>query len=216
MYFKVQMIISMVFALVVVPFSATAKHHKPISPIAGTRAALIAQNVAANHAHLARIKDTPQLKKLEKGKVLVPISHIKGVIMDSRTKPENRFLRVEAAQFLGRFAGIHLVKYHRRVFVTSAVRTMDYQRQLRKRNPNAAKADSGLLQSSHPTGETFDISTRVMVPKEAAWARMYLYSQKRAGRIIVEEETIEPCFHIMVIPASLLKATHAKRREHRT
>jgi hypothetical protein len=170
----------------------------------------MAQNVFADKAHLPRIQNSSQLKQFEREKILVSTSHIKGVV-DSRIKPEYRYLRPNAARFLAQFASVHLQNYHRSLVLTSAVRPIDYQQSLRKRNGNAAKS-SGPLQSSHPTGETFDVSKRVMVPAEQAWARSYLLKKKVAGRIIPEEEMVQPCFHIMVLPS--VKTAHHVSPHH--
>ena len=203
----------------VAPLSATAKHHTQhhhrfVSPLKGSRAALVAQNRAADKAHLQRFKSNAQLRLKEKARVLVKTSYIPGVIDSRISTPENKYLLPNAERFLRIFAKKHLKKWHRSLVLTSAVRSKDYQRSLRGRNRNAARSDTGLLQTSHTTGETFDISKKVMVPREVVSTRLYLLTQVNLHKIIVEEEDRQPCFHIMVLPsrsASPLKS----RRHHR-
>jgi hypothetical protein len=81
--------------------------------------------------------------------------------------------------------------------VTSAVRTVEYQRKLIGVNGNAAPAE-GDVASPHLTGGAIDIAKSQMSKKEIAWMRRWLLPLQDAGQIDVEEEFKQACFHITV------------------
>jgi hypothetical protein len=84
--------------------------------------------------------------------------------------------------------------------VNSAVRTVEFQHWLRKRNRNAADLD-GDTASPHLTGATIDVSKRWMSRKQLKWMRDYLLAFQTAGMIDVEEEFRQRVFHITVYKA---------------
>ena len=81
--------------------------------------------------------------------------------------------------------------------MNSAVRTVAYQRHLLRINGNAAPAE-GDVASPHLTGATIDIAKKGLSPSEVGWMRAYLLPLQAAGKIDVEEEFEQACFHITV------------------
>jgi hypothetical protein len=81
--------------------------------------------------------------------------------------------------------------------LTSAVRTVEFQQKLQHTNGNAAPAE-GETASPHLTGQAIDIAKHGLSITEIAWLRGYLLPLSQQGRIDVEEEFQQSCFHISV------------------
>ena len=112
--------------------------------------------------------------------------------------PTNRrYCRPWTAKFLADLSRAHYARFHRPVQVNSAVRTVEYQRHLMEVNGNAAPAD-GDIASPHLTGAAIDIAKKGLSTDEVAWMRGYLYPLQMAGKLDVEEEFYQSCFHIAV------------------
>jgi hypothetical protein len=77
------------------------------------------------------------------------------------------------------------------------VRTVVYQKQLMKINGNATAAE-GDIASPHLTGATIDIAKQGLSRQEIGWMRAWLLPLEQAGKIDVEEEFQQSCFHITV------------------
>ena len=84
-----------------------------------------------------------------------------------------------------------------RIEVSSAVRTVEYQKRLMEINGNAAQAE-GDIASPHLTGATIDIAKQGLSRREIYWMRDRLHVLQDAGKIDVEEEFQQSCFHITV------------------
>ncbi len=91
----------------------------------------------------------------------------------------------------------HEAAFHRPLEVSSAVRTVEYQKRLMEINGNAAPAEGDIV-SPHLTGATIDIAKEGMSREEIAWMRRRLLALEEAGKIDVEEEFKQACFHITV------------------
>jgi hypothetical protein len=167
-------------------------------PLRGSHESLVHQNEMAEADGLERILDDEDLNnRIANGSLVhVPVSSALSV---NANLPENRrYCRPWTAKFLtdlsiahsARFAGASLE-------VTSAVRTVAYQRQLRHINGNAAAAD-GDVASPHLTGGTIDIAKAGMTAREIGWMRAWLIPLEQQGKIDVEEEFRQSCFHISV------------------
>ena len=74
---------------------------------------------------------------------------------------------------------------------------MHYQARLQRVNGNAA-ATAGEAASPHLTGQAIDFGKRGMSSTQLAWMRGYLMPLMQAGKIDVEEEFQQACFHISV------------------
>lgn len=105
-----------------------------------------------------------------------------------------RYVRPAAASFMLEFDRRFNQTTGRYLTVDSAVRPQDVQRQLARRNRNAAPA-TGTRASSHERGTTFDISKR-MKRGHYHWLLTQLAYYQALGRIHVIEE--KSCIHIMV------------------
>ncbi len=81
--------------------------------------------------------------------------------------------------------------------MNSAVRTVEYQKRLMRQNGNAAAAEGDIV-SPHLTGATIDIAKQGLSREEMAWMRSQLLGLQQAGKIDVEEEFAQACFHITV------------------
>jgi hypothetical protein len=77
------------------------------------------------------------------------------------------------------------------------VRTVEYQKQLMEINGNAAQAEGDIV-SPHVTGATIDIAKHGLSRQEVGWLRRWLLPLQTAGKIDVEEEFQQACFHITV------------------
>jgi hypothetical protein len=94
-------------------------------------------------------------------------------------------------------AGDFYSRFHTPLQVNSAVRTVDFQRHLERTNGNAAPA-AGDTASPHLTGQAVDIAKHGLTLPQVAWLRMYLQPLIGSGKIDVEEEFQQACFHISV------------------
>jgi hypothetical protein len=117
--------------------------------------------------------------------------------------PENRrYCRPWTATFLTDLARAHAARFHAPLEVSSAVRTVAYQKELEKINGNAAAAE-GEIASPHLTGATIDIAKQGLNRQEIGWMRAWLLPLEQAGKIDVEEEFQQACFHITVYKSYL-------------
>ena len=77
------------------------------------------------------------------------------------------------------------------------MRTVSFQRHLAHYNGNAAPA-YGDTASPHLTGQAIDIGKKGMSLHEIAWMRTVLGQLQASGKLDVEEEFQQACFHISV------------------
>ncbi len=86
------------------------------------------------------------------------------------------------------------------------------RRHLERVNGNAAGVD-GDSASPHLTGQAIDFGKRGMSITEIAWMRAYLKPLMDAGKLDVEEEFHQACFHISVYRAYLPTKKNRQPRE---
>jgi uncharacterized protein DUF5715 len=180
------------------------------APLRGSHESLVHQNEMAEAEGLERILDDADLAdRIAQGSLVrVPVSATLHINTDL---PENRrYCRPWTAKFLSDIARAHSTSFGGALEVTSAVRTVEFQRQLRHVNGNAAAAD-GDVASPHLTGSTIDIAKQGLTSREIGWMRSWLIPLEQAGKIDVEEEFKQACFHISVYKkyAEPKPATHA-------
>ncbi|MFC5862643.1 DUF5715 family protein [Acidicapsa dinghuensis] len=168
------------------------------SPLRGSHESLVHQNEMAEAEGLERILDETDLENRIASGSLVPVP-VSAALSVNTDLPENhRYCRPWTAQFLHDFSQAHAAKFPgHSLEVTSAVRTVEYQRQLRRINGNAAAAD-GDIASPHLTGGTIDIGKSGLSAREIGWIRAWLIPLEQQGKIDVEEEFRQACFHISV------------------
>ena len=167
------------------------------APLFGSHDILVHQNVMADQAGLQRILNEDDLLDKRRHGDLVGLPLGPALRVDARLPANRRFCRPWVAQYLTALAQAHFARFHTPLQVNSAVRTVEFQQQLTHRNGNAAPAE-GDTASPHLTGQAVDLAKRGMSLAEIAWMRGALLNGIEAGRIDVEEEFQQSCFHISV------------------
>jgi hypothetical protein len=166
-------------------------------PLYGSHEILLHQNEMADHDGLNRVRDDADLIDLLREKKLVAIPTNAMLLVDQRLPDNRRYSRPWTAEFLAVLSHDYYASFHQPLFVTSAVRTVAVQEHLLRTNGNAAPA-GGDTASPHLTGQAVDIAKHGLSPLEIAWMRTYLSPLIDQGKIDVEEEFQQSCFHISV------------------
>ena len=170
------------------------------SPLAGSFESLARQNDKTEDDSLERIEDEDDLADRIARKVLVPVPASAALAVNGDLPENHRYCRPWTALFLANLAKIHAAQFHKPIEVSSAVRTVDYQKRLIETNGNAAAAEGDVV-SPHVTGATVDIAKQGLSRREMAWMRSWLLPLQKAGKIDVEEEFHQACYHITVYKA---------------
>jgi len=163
----------------------------------GSYESMLRQNEEIDRLHLPRIANDEELADLESRGELVLITEGRGLTVASNLEPSRRYCRPWTNEFLGDLGQAYYEQFHRPIEVTSAVRTMEQQRKLRRHNRNAAP-ETGENSSSHLAGLTVDILKRGMTRKQHQWVEQYIYDLKQQGLVEPAEERRQPVFHVMV------------------
>lgn len=163
----------------------------------GSHEILVRQNVVADRDGLDRIQDDADLNRMRAQRLLVGLPVSRELDVDDRLPVNRRYARPWTAQFLATLARAHYARFHTSLQVNSAVRTVEFQQHLMHINGNAAPAE-GETASPHLTGQAIDIAKHGLSMTEIAWMRGYLLPLIQEGRIDVEEEFQQSCFHISV------------------
>ena len=166
-------------------------------PLKGSLESLERQNERNDAEGLERILDENDLRDRIAEKLLVPLPVSSALTVDPSLPAMHRYCRPWTATFLSDLSRAHAGRFFDPLEVTSAVRPASYQKQLRLVNGNATAAE-GDVASPHETGATIDIAKNGMSRAEIAWMRSHLLALELAGKIDVEEEFRQPCFHITV------------------
>jgi hypothetical protein len=177
-------------------------HPMNLPPMRGSRESLVRQNERADQEGLARIQDDADIVALLHNGLLVALPVGTGLHADPRLPANRRYCRPFTASFLSDLAHAYYARFHSGLQVNSAVRTVEYQRHLLRVNGNAAPAE-GETASSHLTGATIDIAKKGLSATEVAWMRAYLSPLESSGKLDVEEEFYQSCFHISVYQSYL-------------
>jgi len=184
-------------------------------PLRGSFESLERQNRRTEDEGLERILDERDLRSRIAQRLLVPLPESASLAVNAELSETHRYCRPWTARFLSDLARAHAVRFHSPLMVTSAVRTVEYQRQLILVNGNAAAADGDVV-SPHLTGSTIDIAKGAMTRQELGWIRAWLLRLQAADKIDVEEEFQQACFHITVYKTySPPQLPPAPRRLHR-
>ena len=159
--------------------------------------ALVAQNQLADSLGLERFYDDADLEAAVGRGAMVPIQESQYVVV-AKTLPHNRALvRPWVNDFLQDLGRAFYEQFHQPIQVNSAVRTQLVQKKLRRWNHNAAPID-GESASSHMTGATIDLQRRGLSKKQISFIEWKLLLPYAQGKVIVEEELVSPCFHMMI------------------
>ena len=177
-------------------FNTSVPRYMPLA-LRGSHEVLVHQNIIADVEGLRRIQDDAQLSAMVRSGDLVALPASSGLVIDGRLPLNRRYTRPWTAQFLSNLSRAHQNLFGRPLQLTSAVRTVSFQRHLARYNGNAAPA-SGDTASPHLTGEAIDLGKKGMSLKEIAWMRTVLGQLQASGKLDVEEEFEQACFHISV------------------
>jgi hypothetical protein len=166
-------------------------------PLRGSAESLARQNEKTEADSLERIEDEDDLADRIARKMLVPVPVSAALTINGNLPENHRYCRPWTAAFLSDLSRSHAAQFRSPLEVSSAVRTVEYQKQLERVNGNAASAE-GDIASPHLTGATIDIAKQGLTLAEIAWMRAHLLALQTAGMIDVEEEFHQSCFHITV------------------
>ncbi len=179
-------------------------------PLKGSREILVHQNLVADRDGLDRIQNDEDLLDMRNDRLLVSLPASSALQIDERLPTNRRYCRPWTAQFLATLARAHYAHFHSPLQVNSAVRTVEFQQHLVHINGNAAPAE-GDTASPHLTGQAIDIAKHGLSLTEIAWLRGYLLPLVQEGKVDVEEEFQQACFHISVYRKYLPSATTPDR-----
>lgn len=168
-----------------------------LSPLRGSLESLQRQNARLDAEGLERIEDEDDLAARIADGLLVPLPASAALTVNSELLANHRYCRPWTAKFLADLARAHQAAFHMSLEVSSAVRTVEYQQRLMRINGNAAAAEGDIV-SPHLTGATVDIAKSGLSRREMTWMRQHLLALQTAGKIDVEEEFRQACFHITV------------------
>lgn len=184
-------------------------------PLLGSRDSLERQNEKADAEGLERIEDEDDLADRITRRMLVPVPTSAALTVNGNLPDHHRYCRPWTARFLADLARAHAAQFHQPLEVSSAVRTVEYQKRLMEINGNAAAAEGDVV-SPHLTGATIDIAKSELGRQEIGWMRSWLLPLQKLGKIDVEEEFQQACFHITVYksyvppkPANLIARARA-------
>lgn len=179
-------------------------------PLRGSREILLHQNEVADRDGLDRIQNDANLLDMRGKGLLVSLPTNAALTVDERLTADRRYCRPWTARFLANLARAHYARFHTPLQVNSAVRTVEFQEHLIRINGNAAPAD-GDTASPHLTGQAVDLAKHGLSRTEIAWMRGYLLPLVQEGKIDVEEEFKQACFHISVYRNYLPPQTTPRR-----
>ena len=183
-----------------------SRHPLMPAPLRGSHEILIHQNEMADRDGLNRIQNDDDLEYLRIQRALVAIPASSYLQIDDRLPVDRRYSRPWTAEFLVALARAHYTRFHTPLQVNSAVRTVEFQQHLLHINGNAAPA-GGDTASPHLTGQAVDLAKHGLSSAEIGWMRSYLLPLVAEGKIDVEEEFQQSCFHISVYKSYLPSAT---------
>jgi len=181
------------------------------SPLRGSLESLTRQNARLDAEGLERIEDESDLAARIAAGLLVPVPASAVLTVNGDLPANHRYCRPWTAKFLTDLARAHEAAFHKPLEVSSAVRTVEYQRRLMTTNGNAAPAEGDVV-SPHLTGAAVDIAKSGLTRQELAWMRQRLMALQSAGKIDVEEEFRQACFHISVYKNYAPERTQRPRR----
>jgi len=178
----------------------TAKRARRVrwSPVLkGSHESLVRANVEIDRLELPRIENDEQLLRLEESQDLVPLFDSDAMQVAPNIKPTRRYCRPWTRAFVEDLSSAFYAEFGRPLIVTSAVRTMEQQQKLRRRNRNAAPIQ-GETASSHMAGTTIDIGKGPMTRAERAWFDQFVLPLANEHIVEAVEERHQACYHIMV------------------
>lgn len=183
------------------------------APLKGTREILVHQNMMADDEGLQRVQDDFDLRRMRASRELVNFPESASLHVNPELGADRRCARPWTVRFATDISRAFYARFHEPLQVNSAVRTIAYQVHLQRVNGNAAGIE-GEVASPHLTGQALDFGKRGMSLAQIAWMRAYLLPLMQAGKLDVEEEFQQACFHISVYRSYM--PAGAKRRPVKT
>ena len=171
-------------------------------PLRGSHEVLVHQNTMADEEGLDRIQDDADLDRLRAHHLLVDFPESPSLHLNPELPANRRCARVWSVKFAADMGRAFYERFHQPLQISSAARTVQYQRRLERVNGNAAAVD-GEGASPHLTGQAIDFGKGGMSVAQIAWMRAYLLPLMQAGKVDVEEEFKQACFHISVYKSYL-------------
>ena len=163
----------------------------------GSRESLLRQNEEIDRLELPRIQNDDELQTMILRQELVDIQESESLRIAGNLETTRRYCRPWTREFLEDLSAAFYDEFGRSIQVNSAVRTIEQQKKLRRRNRNAAPIE-GDTASSHLAGTTIDLAKRGLKRKEKKWLDAYLKNLQDQGLIEAAEERRQACYHIMV------------------
>jgi hypothetical protein len=192
------------------------------APLKGSHDILVHQNLMADNEGLERIVDEGDLARLRASHDLVNFPESASLHVNPELAADRRCARVWTVRFATDIAKQYYARFHQPLQVNSAARTIAYQLHLQRTNGNAVGV-GGDIASPHLTGQAIDFGKSGMSIAQIAWMRAYLKPLMEGGKLDVEEEFQQACFHISVyrsylpavrkLPASSVAQLRAHRAE---
>ncbi len=168
-----------------------------MAPLRGSLESLVRQNERTDADNLERILNDDDLHDRIAQGALVPVPTTAGLTVNPSLPADRRYCRPWTASFLIDLSKAYEAQFHSSLEVSSAVRTVEYQKHLMRTNGNAAPAE-GDVASPHLTGATIDIAKSGLSRRQLYWMRDRLNTFQSQGKLDVEEEFHQSCFHITV------------------
>jgi hypothetical protein len=172
----------------------------------GTHDVLVHQNLMANDEGLNRIQTDADLERMREDFDLIDFVQSRSLRINPELPDDRRCARPWTVRFADDLARDFYDTFGMPLQVNSAARSVEYQLHLAHINGNAAGVD-GDTSSPHLTGQAIDFGKKDMSRAELAWMRARLLPLMQAGKIDVEEEFRQACFHISVY-RTYLPPTH--------
>jgi hypothetical protein len=167
------------------------------APLKGSHDILVHQNLMADSEGLERIVDDGDLARLRASHDLVNFPESASLRLNPELPTDRRCARAWTVRFATDIAKQYYARFHQPLQVNSAARTIAYQLHLQRTNGNAVGV-GGDIASPHLTGQAIDFGKSGMSIAQIAWMRAYLKPLMDAGKLDVEEEFQQACFHISV------------------
>ncbi len=162
----------------------------------GSHELLVQQNQELDRAQSFRVTNEIDLIQHELSQELVPVNETEALKLASSLADNRRYCRPWTRDFLEDFSQAYYEQFHSPLQVTSLVRTMQQQHNLRRHNRFAAP-ELGDTASTHLAGVSFDLLRRGLTSEQYAWITSYLLPLKEAGMVDPIEER-QPVLHVVV------------------
>jgi len=180
--------------------------------LAGSRKRLIAFNEGADRMNISQLSNK-NISYFKRRRLVVKLpERTRFFAIDGKhVRDYFRYLRPWAFEYLEQLAKDYHEEFKKPLRITSALRTIEYQRWLTRRNPNAAPA-KGNRASLHTRGIALDISHKNMGSKQKKWLEnRFVNDQTRKdwiggiGKVeIIKETRASANFHVVVFPKDRL------------